>query len=66
MDVKVSEPMAEFFYTQCVGKYDGHMAAIPNNPTIFGVCEAHRVYSRDDFARFLRGVADALQKEQPF
>jgi hypothetical protein len=66
MDLMVSEPMAELFMTQCMGEVAGHMAMIPNNPTLYGLCKAHRINDKDDFARFLRQVADQLTKEQKF
>lgn len=66
MELTVSEPMAQFFMDQCVGDHNGHMAAIANNPVIMSVCKAHGVSTKEDFARFLRQVADQLTKEQPF
>ena len=67
MDLMVSEAMAELFMDQCVGSYNGHMSAIPNNPVIDGICRAHRANDRkEDFAIFLRQVADQLTKEQDF
>ena len=67
MDLMVSEPMAELFMDQCIGSYNGHMSAIPNNAVIDGICRAHRVNNKkEDFARFLRQVADQLTKEQVF
>jgi len=66
VEVTVSEPVAQFFYQQCAGETNGHMASIPNNPVIYGLIQAHKAMSPDDFARFLRQVADCLTKEQPF
>ena len=66
MDLMVSEPMAELFMEQCIGEHNGSMALIPNNPVLYGVGKAHRINTKDDFARFLRQVADQLTKEQPF
>jgi hypothetical protein len=66
MNLTVSEPMAEFFMEQCAGTYTGHMANIPNNPVLFGIIQAHRAMDKQDFARFLRQVADQLTKEQKF
>ncbi|MCK5639852.1 MAG: hypothetical protein KAJ19_03615 [Gammaproteobacteria bacterium] len=66
MDLTVSEASAIYFYEQCVGTFDGHMAAIPNNPVLRGLCLAHGVKHQDDFVRFLRQVAEQLGKEQPF
>lgn len=66
MDIKVSEPVAEFFMDQCMGESTGHMAMIPNNAVLFGLTSAHRVKSKEDFAKFLIDVAAQLTKEQPF
>lgn len=66
MDIKVNEPTAEFFYDQCAGHYAGHMANIPNNPTLYGLCFAHRIMGKSDFILFLKGVIEQLEKEQPF
>ena len=66
MDLTVSEPMAELFMDQCMGETSGHMAMIPNNPTLYGLCKAHRIKNKEDFARFLSQVASQLTKEQPF
>ena len=63
MDLTVSEPMAELFMDQCMGETPGHMAMIPNNPTLYGLCKAQRIRGKEDFARFLRQVADKLTKE---
>ena len=65
-ELTVSEPMAKYFYDQCSGMYNGHMAAIPNNPVLYGLMVAHGVNTKEDFARFLRQVADQLTKKQPF
>ena len=66
MDLSVSEPMAELFMEQCVGETSGHMAMIPNNPTLYGLCKAHRIENKADFALFLRQVADKLTVEPKF
>lgn len=66
MEIKVNEPTAEFFYEQCTGHYAGHMANIPNNPVLYGLCLAHRIVTKEDFVRFLRGVVEQLEKAQPF
>ena len=66
MDVTVSEPVAYFFYEQCAGESNGHMSMIPNNPVLSGLCKAHAIHTKEDFSRFLRQVADSLEKEQPF
>jgi len=66
MDITVSEAVAEYFYDQCAGMYSGHMAAIPNNPVIYGLIKAHSADQKVDFARFLRQVADKLEAEPKF
>ena len=66
MEIKVSEPVAEYFMEQCMGETSGHMAMIPNNPTLFGLCKAHRINSKEHFAAFLRDVANELEKKQLF
>lgn len=65
-DVTVSEAMARYFYEQCAGEHNGSMASMPNNPVLHGLMMAHSVNGYDDFARFLRQVADQLTKEQQF
>ena len=66
MDIKVSEPVAEFFMDQCMGESAGQMAMAPNNPVLFGLTMAHRVKTKEDFAKFLLDVAAQLTKERPF
>jgi len=66
MEIKVSEPVAEYFMDQCMGETSGHMALIPNNAVLFGLCKAHRINSKENFAAFLRDVANELTKPQPF
>ena len=66
MDIKVSEPVAEFFMDQCMGESTGQMAMVPNNPVLFGLTAAHRIKGKEDFAKFLIDVANQLTKEQPF
>ena len=66
MEIKVSEPVAEYFMEQCMSEVNGHMGAIPNNAVLFGLCKAHRINSKEDFAAFLVDVARELTKEQPF
>lgn len=61
MSNEVSKSMAKFFMDQCMGETDGHMAAIPNNPVLFGICMAHEVGNTAKFAEFLRDVADKLE-----
>jgi hypothetical protein len=66
MDIKVSEPVAEYFMEQCVGSSNGHMMGIPNCPALYGLCRAHRIDGKKDFARFLIDVAEQLNKQPPF
>lgn len=61
-----------FFMDQCAGSHSGHMANIPNNPTLFGLCLAHGATThsghpnRAQFARFLKEIADRLAKDDSF
>ena len=66
MEVTVSEAVAQYFYEQCCGAYTGHMAHTPNNPVIDGLIKAHRCKKPEDFARFLRQVADHLEQGDKF
>lgn len=66
MDVTVSEAVSAFFLDQCIGTTPGHMANIPNNTTLYSLMQAHCVHEKDAFVRFLRQVADNLDKEPPF
>ena len=66
MEIKVSEPVAEFFMDQCIGETSGHMAMIPNNTILSGLCKAHRVNDKPQFAAFLQDIVNELQKDQPF
>jgi hypothetical protein len=63
----MNKTLAKFFYEQCAGTTSGHMAMIPNNPTMFALVKAHS--GRDDnhyaatqteFSEMLRQMADAL------
>jgi len=63
--VNVSKEMAIFFKDQLVGTYSGHMAAIPNNPVLYGLMAAHKAdNSNRDFAEFLRQVADKIDPQE--
>ena len=66
MELTVSEPVAEFFMQQCVGEHSGHMSMIPNNPVLYGLVQSHRALGRNEFVRFLRQIADQLDKDIPF
>lgn len=59
----VSKAVADFFQTQCIGGYSGHMAEIAFSPTIKAILEAHgvRAYSNATFAEFLRAVAEQIE-----
>jgi len=56
----VSLAMAELFCDQCIGESSGHMAMIPNNPTLDAMAKAHGVMNKEQFAEFLRACADWL------
>jgi len=66
MDLTVSEAMAQYFYDQCAGQYNGYMAALLNNPVIYGLVMAHSADRKEDFVRFLRQVADKLEVKPEF
>jgi hypothetical protein len=59
---EVDTPMAEFFMNLCRGETSGHMAMIPNNPTMYALCQAYEITSKHDFAKFLKMVAVSLEK----
>lgn len=61
MSLDVSKAMAELFMNQCMGEYCGHMANVPNNPVLFGLCNAHGINDKSDFAKFLVEVAGKLE-----
>ena len=56
----VNHPTAELFYKQCMGETNGQMASIPNSPIISSIALVHGVYNKEDFAVFLRQIADWL------
>jgi len=64
--MNVSKEMAVFFMEQCIGETNGHMAAMPNNPTIQGLCRAHGAMSvslseeKELFAEFCKQVSEQL------
>ena len=66
METTVNDVMAELFYQQCTGTTPGHMANIPNNPALYVMCRVSRAENRKDFSRFLRQVADRLEREETF
>lgn len=63
--IEITKPMAKFFVDQCIGTSDGHMAAIPNSPVLYGLFMAHGIYNGDDakIAEFLREVANKLDNQ---
>jgi len=63
MTNKVSGAVAEFFMNQCVGESNGHMALIPNNPVLYGLCKAHGVETPKDFAAFLQDIVNNIDRE---
>lgn len=64
INYEVSVGVANFFMEQCIGEHNGHMAAIPNNPVLMGLLNAHDACQQDKFAAFLREVADKLDRGQ--
>ncbi|WP_299076604.1 hypothetical protein [uncultured Paraglaciecola sp.] len=65
MTTDSDKALANYFYEQCTGGYDGHMATVPNNPVIYGLMFACGATSKKDFAEQLRQFADALDLTQP-
>ena len=61
----VSKAAAQYFYDQCCGTHNGHMANLPNNPAIKGLLDAHGVNSQVHFVEFLQEVADMLKSDNP-
>lgn len=59
----VSTAMALLLKEQCMGEYCGHMANIPNNPVLFGLCKAQGIDCTEDFADFLLYVSERLREE---
>lgn len=62
-----NKTLAKFFYEQCAGTTSGHMAMVPNNPTLFALISATGDLSdscyattQTEFASFLREMAEAL------
>lgn len=64
--IQVNEAMAELFYEQCVGQYNGHMSAIPNNPTLMSICKACGVKDKKDFKEFLLKLSENINDSNPF
>lgn len=59
-EVSVNDSIANLVYDQMMGTYSGHMANIPNNPTLMSICNASGVTDRKTFKEFLKQVADKL------
>ncbi len=59
------------FLVQCIGDYSGHMSPIAFSPTIRALADAHGVntcawcgnQTEEEFAKFLRMIADELSPE---
>jgi hypothetical protein len=62
--VQVNESIAKLFFEQIMGTYSGHMAAIPNNPTLKSICEASGAFDKKTFKQFLIDVADKLPDDK--
>ena len=66
-----NKAFAKFFYEQCAGTSSGHMAMVPNNPTLFGLvkaCSGHQdncyAATRSEFAQMLIDIANELDAGQ--
>lgn len=59
-NIKVNESIATLFYEQCMGRYSGHMANIPNNPILDSICKASGVVNKRDFKQFLIELSENL------
>ena len=69
MNEPITKREAEFFMDQCIGTSNGHMAEIPNAPTIRSIFSAyvggdHLRGSGKEFAIFLHAVADQLDPKE--
>lgn len=59
--------LAQVVMDQIIGTYSGHMAAIPNNPVLFGIFwriadeMPVEMSSEQKFAATLRAIADAIE-----
>lgn len=68
----VSKETAEHFMELCAGSHSGHMANIPNNPSLMVFCQAHGLSTsngfpnRRDFAHFLREASAKLLQDEQF
>lgn len=58
--MNVSRETALFFFKQCAGSHNGHMAKIPNSPVLSSLLEAHDVRRIPAFIEFLEQVAVKL------
>lgn len=65
----ISKELADFFIDQCFGSHNGHMAPVPNNPTLQGLARAHGVVDRNGevsnrrVKAFLREIYDRIETE---
>lgn len=56
--------LARLFYDQCVGEFNGHMAAVPHNPLFASIFKAAGWNGGErSFSNILRQIADDLDKE---
>ena len=65
--MKTNKAMSNFFYEQCAGTFSGHMSNVANNPTLFGLMQAHSetrdacyAITKTEFAELLHSIADEL------
>lgn len=52
--------LARLFESMCVGEYNGHMAAVPHNPTIKAIFDA---MGNGSFATKLARLVEELKNE---
>ena len=64
--MEVSIEIARLFKDQCVGQYNGHMAAIPHNPVLASIFKAISPagYDNIDFADTVIAIGKRLKEEQ--
>lgn len=67
----INKTLAEIIKNQCIGSYNGHMAAIAYNPTIESIfavlmSDIYTPQSTENqrFSKVLRGLADALDPQE--
>ena len=65
----ISKELADFFIDECFGSHTGHMAMIPNNPTLQGLARAHGVVDSNGHVvprrakAFLREICDRIESD---